>query len=928
MLKSLPYVTAVVVLMLSTPSHAVEAESPLPQISTGILDNGLRYTIVPLKGQGNRIDIRLQVDAGALEQTPQQEGVAHMVEHMVFHHSEGLKNGVSQYLQQHGWQRGKHYNAVTNHERTMFMMSPPDGKQSLDLSLNALSQMVYFSQFNQQELNQERSIILEEWRGKLGVADRMNEQRMQAIRKDSLYPQRSVTGTEQTIQNMPLMQLQQFYRTWYVPKNMKILIIGDVDHEQVQAKIKQYFATVSTSNTITKPSYDIELKKQLRIVQLQDSESGSSQISYIYRFTDHLAKQNTPQGFRQRLLQQIAIDTLTQQVRQQAKTQSNSVSSLVVRKSEIGPNSFAVGIFADVVPQEHQQALPILLKEIVRLQQNQLPDERINSIKSDIRNTAEKMLKQPEQRSFSDWVQKIVPLWQQNQDYLGSVSIGQQALQFLPTISNQEVNQQIHTWLNASDQLIQYSTPGMSSITLPSVKDIFALQQQYHRMRLTFSTPITVQIPQLTIKKHLGYIKQKEILSPTNQVWTLSNGDRIVWLQTALAQEKLYFTAQTDAGFLRQDLNPWQAQIASQLLSQTGPEQWQPEQLQAWKKQYNIQFSIEQQPQQLIFSGQTATDHITSLLQLYATTQQQIQFNSQALASSTSILIRKKVLEQTSVSAQKNKDIQQLRFEQKNIEPDLNELKQLHTHMLTAQWNKIRTTPTTFYILTAKDPQSYQPDIETYLAGIERQAKTIQTAYQQQKRGVLKQVAQINLEPRAEIRSWSQKQQVWTPEIAMQVSIIRNLAEKYLKQALRDQMQGIYRMKINSELDDKNNLIKTDISFTTAPERADELWQQTLTTLKQLPSLITPEDIQEQSKYFQDSEKNKAFDINTLQKRLILSNEHYKNADYLEQVGQLTQKIDSNTIRNLAQQIFDTENYALYVTKPQIKSEKSIEDMN
>ncbi|MBF7684098.1 insulinase family protein [Acinetobacter sp. B5B] len=917
MLKYLPCMTVLVVLLTPVFGHS-EILSPMPKMTYGTLDNGLQYTIVPLAGQGNRIDIRLLVNAGALEQTSEQDGVAHMVEHMVFHHSKELNQGVGHYLQQQGWQRGKHYNAVTNHERTMFMMSPPDGKKSLDVSLKALSQMAYASQFNQIELDQERPIILEEWRGKLGVADRMNEQRLQAIRKDALYTQRSVAGTEQSIQTMPLSQLQTFYRTWYVPQNMQILVIGDVDSQHTKNQIQKYFSALPPTNIPQKENYDVALKNQLRVVQLQDSESGSSQISYIYRFADHLAKQNSLQGLRQRLLQQIALEALTQQIKQQSKTGLDPISHLVVRKSDIGPNSFAVGIFADVVPGGHQEALPILLEEISRLQQNPLSNTLVTRIKKNIQNTAEQMIQAPEQREFSDWVRKIVPVWQQNQNYLGSIYIGQQALQLLPSISYDDVNQQVNDWLNSTDQLIQYSVPGMTRINLPRASDILALQQKYKHTPLMLKISKDIETPQLSIKKNVGKISEKHIKSTSNQEWKLSNGDRIVWLKTELAKDKIYFTAQADAGFLRQDLNAWQAQIASQLLSQTGPEQWQQEQLQAWKKQNNVQFSIEQQPQKLVFSGQASENNITPLLQLYAATQQQITFNTHVLASGTSMLMRKKALEQTSISAIKSKDIQQLRFNQNNIEPSLEDLKKLQPNVLTQQWNKIRTTPVTFYILSAREPEAYQLDIEQYLAGITRQTYIAPTSYVQQQPGVLKKVAAINIEPRAEVRAWSQKQYIWTPEIAMQVSIVRNLAEKYLKHTLRDQIQGIYRMKINSELDDTNNLIKTEISFTTAPQRTEELWQQTLLTLNQLSDLITQEDIQEQKKYFQDSEKNKALDINTLQRRLILSDQHYKNSNYLEQAGQLSQHIDENTIRHLAKQIFDPQNYALYITTPPI----------
>ena len=95
-----------VCLFLTVSNMAVyAASSPLPQITQGSLANGLKYTLVPLTGQQQRIDIRLLVGAGSLNENDDQLGVAHMLEHMVFHRSTGFPNGVAQTLHQQGWAR-------------------------------------------------------------------------------------------------------------------------------------------------------------------------------------------------------------------------------------------------------------------------------------------------------------------------------------------------------------------------------------------------------------------------------------------------------------------------------------------------------------------------------------------------------------------------------------------------------------------------------------------------------------------------------------------------------------------------------------------------------------------------------------------------------------------------------------------------------
>ena len=907
------------VMLLSTSSSSLYAlTSPLPVITQGTLSNGLKYTLVPLSGQKQRVDIRLMVNAGSLNEASDQLGAAHMLEHMLFHQSEKFPKGIAKTLQGAGWIRGRNYNAVTNHERTMYMLSPPHGSRDTDLSLQVLSQMVAAPRFDEKALDTERPIILEEWRGKLGVAERMNQQRMQALREGSLYPERPVIGTESSIRSTPLSTIYHFHSKWYRPQNMQLMLIGDVDQKQVIPKLERYFGQIPVKSNIAVESYDPKLRPQLRIIQLYDSESGSSQLSYVYRLDDRRSKPDGKQGMRERLIDQIATTALTQQIKRQVEHLPPYTTNMVMRKADIGQHTTAVGFFMDVLPDYHNQALSVLLEEIARIQQYGLQSSDIDRITVDITATAKRMQQQPEQREFEEWVQKLTQSWQQGRTYTGSLRVAQDAIEILPTITSNEVNKRIQEWLSAPDQLLQYSVPGNSKYDLPTVSQVRELQKKLTQQDLTAPQARVVtqpsELPPVLKTGTIVGINQNQ--AQQIEEWTLSNGDRIVWLKTPLAQDKIYFTAQSSAGYFAEGLTPWQTQIASQIIGQTGPRGWQANEYNQWKAQHKISINISQNANEMLITGQSQAKDMMQLLHLYHALQQPSIIEPQALKSTIAGLMRRQAHNISSVSGLREKETQKLRFDSlASLEPSQQQLSQVNSADIERQWMKSIQAPVTYFILSNQNANEFKALVEQYLAGIDRKQALATMPYQPQA-GHREKISTINLEPRAEIRAWSFNPVTWSPEAAVRVSVARNLADKYLKNTLRDQERGIYRMRLNSTLNDQTQRIETEISYTAAPERIDELWQKTQQTLRELPQYITDEDIQEQLKAFERNESSRTADIHTLQKRLMLSYQHYGDARYLTKVDQLSKAITLPEIRNMAGKLMSLDNQVLYITLP------------
>ncbi|QUG74604.1 insulinase family protein [Erwinia sp. E602] len=906
-------VAIVSLLFLFNGARAAETLSPLPQITEGVLDNGLRYTLVPLSGQKQRVDVRLSVDVGSIDEQDNESGVAHMLEHLVFRASEQYPQGVATQLHQRGWVRAQHYNAMTNYERTLYMFSPPGGAGQLDVALESLSQMAGHARLTQRDLDDERRIILEEWRGKLGVAERMNQQRVQAIRHGSRYPERPTIGTEASIRNTPATTLQQFYQRWYHPGNMRLLVIGDFRPETAAAEIKRYFGTLPAGAVPERDYYEPRLQTQLKVVRLQDGQSGSSQLSLVLRSNPGTTT------YEQRLISQIALSSVSRQMRRQKPELPAEVGGLVVRKSDIGKTTEAFGVFADVMPDGHQVALRVLLREVERVRRYGLSDVDIADVKQDIREVAQRMAAKPEQREFADWVQQIFTSWAQGKPYTGSQQRGREALAALDTITNQQVNARLQQWLTAGDALVQFSIPGNTPFTLPTAQSVIRLREQLKTETLAPPQRKVEQVvTELKVTPQPGTIAAVKSF-PQQQVeqWTLSNGDRVVLLRTPLAKDKVWLSGRSAAGFNTAGLNPWQSQLATQLVGQSGPQGWQGEQLVAWKQQKAVSSGVSQLPDELQYTGQSSREALGDLLALNYALQTAAGIDPDVMKESLLRLARQQAVDAGSAGNARAQATRLLRYGSAGwTPPTQQQLKTIDAGTLLTQWQTAARAPVSWFILADMSPELLKPLAERYLAGIPRQpVATVQPELPRS--GRYEETLALNVEPRADVKSWSFTPQTWTPQAAVQVSIARNLASQALKSSLRDDALGIYRMQMNSELADRHQRIETEVSFTSAPERAQELWQRAEAVFAQLPQQITQQQIDVQKRDFIRAEQGRQQDIYTLQRRLELSYRHYNDPRYLSDAARLADSITLAGVQAMAARLYNPQNRVVSISLPQ-----------
>ena len=182
--------------------------------------------------------------AGSVHETDDQQGLAHFVEHMAFNGTERFaKQEIVEYLESIGSTLGPDLNARTGSDDTLYFFEiPTDDPEITETAFQILSDWAFSIAFDPEEVELERGVVLEEWRLNQGFDSRLQQNLLNLLFGDSLYASRAPIGLTEIIKNAPVESLKAYYERWYRPDLMAVVAVGDFDVEDIEGKVKQYFA--------------------------------------------------------------------------------------------------------------------------------------------------------------------------------------------------------------------------------------------------------------------------------------------------------------------------------------------------------------------------------------------------------------------------------------------------------------------------------------------------------------------------------------------------------------------------------------------------------------------------------------------------------------------------------------------------------------
>ena len=285
--KSIFVLVAVLLISVSLQAQPdLTRSAPIdPGIRTGKLSNGLTYFIRSNKEPEKRASFYIIQNVGAILENDDQNGLAHFLEHMAFNGTQHFPDkGIISSLEKHGVAFGSNINAYTFFDETVYNLSdvPVEDPGLVDSCLLILNDWSHYLTLSDKEIDLERGVISEEWRTSKNASRRMIFQVIPVILKGSKYAERDLIGNIDVIKNFKYNTLRDYYHKWYRTDLQAIAVVGDINVDEVEAKIKTLFSKIPVvSDPAPREQFEVPYHKETNFVLAQDKEAPQTSVSVV-----------------------------------------------------------------------------------------------------------------------------------------------------------------------------------------------------------------------------------------------------------------------------------------------------------------------------------------------------------------------------------------------------------------------------------------------------------------------------------------------------------------------------------------------------------------------------------------------------------------------------------------------------------------------
>ena len=382
-----------------------------PAIVYGVLSNGFQYILMENSTPENRVNIHLNVFAGSMNETNEQQGVAHYLEHLVFNGSEHFKPGeLIEYFQSIGMDFGADANAHTSFFNTVYDLSLPNSDQRhMDEAFVVIQDYAKGALLLETEVARERGIILAEKRQRDSVSYRTFKKSLEFELPGSLFNKRFPIGIDEVIKKADRKLLKAYYDQWYRPDNMALIVVGDFDTKMVQPMIIQRFSKLKPRTLSFKSSLSTQWKehKGTKAFYHYEPEAGSTDIT-IETISWIPFETQTLESVKKRALNHIANSMLQNRLSRMVSKQTADFSESSVFSGSFLHHISLSAISAVCDPDKWERGLYQIENALRQGLTYGFTTKELDRVKADFISSLERQVNQVETRKSSDLSNKIL----------------------------------------------------------------------------------------------------------------------------------------------------------------------------------------------------------------------------------------------------------------------------------------------------------------------------------------------------------------------------------------------------------------------------------------------------------------------------------------------------------------------------------------
>ncbi|SHM91598.1 zinc protease [Cyclobacterium lianum] len=524
---------------------------PLDQrVRVGQLENGMRYYIQNNPKPEDKLELRLAIKAGSMQEKDTQLGLAHFVEHMAFNGSEHFeKNELISYLQSIGVSFGSDLNAYTSFDETVYMLPiPTDEMEKLKTGFQVMRDWAGGLLLESEDIDAERGIVVEEWRTGQGVDQRMRDAYLPVLLHDSRYARRMPIGEMDVIRNADERLIREFYQDWYRPELMGIVAVGDVPVAEVEQLVRDYFSDLENLPNAPERSYHEVPEHAENFVKIvTDEEAPGIQVQLYYKHKPEPTL--TYEDYKTKVLRTMFGGMLTQrldEIRQKPDAPfifAGARYGSLVRGLEFFTTSGVVG------PGKAKAGLQAFLTENQRIVQHGFTETELERVKRSLLNSAERNFKEMDKAESRSLVGRYVSHFL-NQSFAEGPELRYRIYQeMIPRISLEEVNQLAGKLIRDDNTVVIVTAPEKDRAGLPDEDELLALLENAGELETEpyqekeLREELLLSLPEPGKMKSIDSLPSVGITSID-----LENGLKVHFKPTNFRNDEIVFTGYSEGG--------------------------------------------------------------------------------------------------------------------------------------------------------------------------------------------------------------------------------------------------------------------------------------------------------------------------------------------------------------------------------------------
>ena len=536
---------------------------PIPadkEVRTGRLDNGLTYYIRHNEKPKGQADFYILHNVGAIQEEDDQQGLAHFLEHMAFNGTKNLPGKqLIEYLETVGVKFGYNLNAGTSWDQTVYNISDvPTSRQGIiDSAMLILHDWSHFIALRPEEIDSERGVIMEELRTRDGASWRSTMNLLQALGKGTRYEHRNLIGYLDGLKSFEHDALERFYKKWYRPDYQAIVIVGDLDAEATEARLKSLMADIPA------PAADAAQKEVIVVPDNEepivsiytDPEMQGSRVQLFIKRPAMPTQMNDKVAWEVVNVIESFLTTMENARLQEIAMQPDApfLGAGMGSGDVIGiiPTLNATAFTAMTQDGKLAEGFEALYTEMEKIRRHGFTQSEFERAQENLMRQVERTYANRNDRTNEQFVNIYLENYRKNEPMPDAETEWKLDSMLIKMLNVETVNAFAKETIQPTNQVIVITAPEKEGIENPTEEEILAIREKVTASEIEAYEDDVVKeplIPEGTQLKGSPVKKTVENKEYGATVWTLANGTKIVVKPTKFKADEVRMNAQSKGG--------------------------------------------------------------------------------------------------------------------------------------------------------------------------------------------------------------------------------------------------------------------------------------------------------------------------------------------------------------------------------------------